>query len=423
VSSISAVGFAELGLSVALVRAVAELGFRTPTAVQAAAVPVILKGGDVLASSRTGSGKTAAFVLPVLERLGAAPASVPRTVRGLVLVPTRELASQIVEAVQVLARHMPHAPKLCLGVGGVSINPQMLALRGGADLVVATPGRLLDLVDKNALQVSSVQVLVLDEADRLLSAGFAEELDRVFRLLPAARQTLLFSATLPERVRRLADTHLREPTCINVDCVDSVDKPAIKQRAIVVDADKRTLLLRHLLDTHEWSQVLVFAESRHRANHLARKLSAVGIRVAALHGDLSQGARTRALGDLKAKQVQVLIATDVAARGLDIPQLAAVVNYDLPRSPADYVHRIGRTGRAGEAGVAVSFISAGTEPHFRLIEKRNHFAVEREQIQGFEAVDQVLPVIDPHGGRKGRRKSKKDKLREAVARDSEPPRR
>jgi superfamily II DNA/RNA helicase len=417
------VTFASLRLSVPLLRAVGDLGYEAPTPVQRQAIPAIVRGRDVWASAKTGSGKTAAFVLPILEVLtGEAESAEPqrgRPVRVLVLVPTRELAAQIADVVEECARHLPRRIKTCVAVGGVSINPQMMALRGGADIVVATPGRLLDLVEQNALRLSAVEMLVLDEADRLLSLGFADELARVIALLPR-RQNLLFSATFPPAVRKLAEELLDDPVRIDVDAGASLGDAVIVQRAIEVDPSKRTMLLRRLIETHAWSHVLVFVASRHGAEHVADKLKRAKISAAPLHGDLSQGARTQALADFKAKRVQVLVATDVAARGIDIVELPAVVNYDLPRSPVDYLHRIGRTGRAGETGTAISFVSAETDAHFRLIEKRHRLRIARERIEGFEPTEVAAvargPHEHPHGGVKGKRKSKKDKLREAAAR-------
>jgi superfamily II DNA/RNA helicase len=259
----------------------------------------------------------------------------------------------------------------------------MMALRGGADIVVATPGRLLDLVDQHALRLDQVTTLVLDEADRLLDPGFADELTNVLRGLPRQRQNLLFSATFPPDVQALAGTLLTDPVRIDVEATADT-QPAILQRAIQVDPSRRTQLLRHLIQSQRWTRVLVFVATRYSTEHVAEKLRRAGIAAAAFHGDLSQGARTNALADFKATHLQVLIATDVAARGIDIMQLPAVVNYDLPRSAADYVHRIGRTGRAGESGVAVSFVTAEAEAHFRLIEKRQKLRVPREVIAGFE---------------------------------------
>jgi ATP-dependent RNA helicase RhlE len=317
--------------------------------------------------------------------------------------------------VRSFGRHLARPPRTVVVVGGVSINPQLMALRGGADIVIATPGRLLDLVERNGLHLDRLQVLVLDEADRLFSLGFAAELASVLALLPARCQHLLFSATLPGPVLRLAEQLLHQPTRIDLDAGKTPGAASIVQRAIEVDAGKRTQLLAHLLTTSGWSHVLVFVESQHRAEHVAMKLTRRGIAAASLHGALSSGARTQALADFKSQHLQVLVATDVAARGLDILQLPAVVNYDLPRSPVDYLHRIGRTGRAGETGVAISFVSAATAAHLRLIEKRQQLSIPREQIAGFEPVELDVPPGDPHGGVKGRRKSKKDKLREAAA--------
>jgi len=412
--------FRTLGLCDALVRATRAQGYQEPTPVQVATIPAVLRGKDVWASARTGSGKTAAFVLPLLQTLGARGRHPrhPTPVHGLLLVPTRELALQIAEAVSVLGAYLTSPPKIVVAVGGVSINPQMLSLRGGADVVVATPGRLLDLVDHGALSLSHVQFLVLDEAERLLALGFAAELARVMRLLPPTCQKLLFSATFPPAVRALAEVLLHEPAQINIDAGEIPDTSAIVQRVIEVDTGRRTLLLRHLLQEHGWSSVLVFVATKHAADHVAVKLQRAGLSAAALHGDMSQGRRTQVLADFKDQQLQILVATDLAARGIDITDLAAVVNYDLPRSPAEYLHRIGRTGRAGHSGVALSFINGTTAPHFDLIERRHRLSLTREVIPGFEPVDEALPPSHPHGGVKGRRKSKKDKLREAAARDS-----
>ncbi len=324
----------------------------------------------------------------------------------------------MVESVRRYARYLPQPLKTLVAVGGLSINPQMMALGGGADLLVATPGRLLDLIDHNALSLTEVSVLVLDEADRLLDLGFKAELDRITDLLPKRRQSLLFSATFPPEVQTLAEALLRDPMRIETPDTEE-NAPEILQRVIEVDAPRRTQLLRHLVETNAWSGVLVFVATKYTAGHVAEKLERAGVPAAALHGELSQGARTQALADLKAGKVKVLVATDLAARGIDIPKLPAVVNYDLPRSAVDYTHRIGRTGRAGEAGVAISFVSAGTHAHFGLIEKLHGLALEREQVAGFEPreTEAATPLVAPDGGGiKGRRKSKKDKIREVAAR-------
>jgi superfamily II DNA/RNA helicase len=415
--------FSSLGLSAPILQALAEWGYVAPTPIQSAAIPAILRGGDVWASAQTGSGKTAAFVLPIIERLVAdGPRSRGRFARALILVPTRELAAQIAGEIQDYGRHLsPDASlKTLVAVGGVSINPQMMALGGGADLIVATPGRLLDLIDRNAVSLSRVCTLVLDEADRLFALGFADELARVIALLPARRQGLLFSATFPPAVWTLAENLLHDPTRIELAATPA-DAPDIRQRAFEVDVPMRTQLLRNLIELNGWTRVLVFVATKYATEHVAEKLTRAGIPAAALHGEQSQGARTQALAAFKASQVRVLVATDVASRGIDIASLPVVVNYDLPRSPADYTHRIGRTGRAGEKGVAVSFVSAETDAHFRLIEKRNRLSVEREHLPGLEPLETIVPAPPQTGGIKGKRKSKKDKLREAAGLPPTPP--
>ena len=406
--------FSALGLAPALNDAAADRGFASPTPVQAAAIPAVLQGRDVRAAAHTGSGKTLAFVLPLLQRLAATPRSATRRVTVLVLVPTRELAAQVADVARDLAPVLAYPPKVACLFGGVSINPQMMALRGGADVVVATPGRLLDLVDHRALSLADVAALVLDEADRLLDAGFADELGRVLALLPARRQNLLFSATFPPPVLALAGSLLHDP--VHIETPDEPDAlPAIRQRALEVDAARRTQLLAHLVRDGGWTRALVFVATQYASEHVAEKLRRQEIRAAAFHGDLSQGARTRLLADFRSGHGQVVVATDLASRGLHIHALPVVVNYDLPRSAADHIHRIGRTGRAGAEGLAISFVSADTEAHFRLIEKRQGFRVPRERVPGFEPVE-VATAAQAVGGVKGKRKNKKDKLREAAER-------
>ena len=418
--------FSALNLTPALVRAIADLGFAAPTPVQLAAIPPALQGADVQGSAQTGSGKTVAFALPLLQQFQMGTHATPRRVRALVLVPTRELAAQVGEVIRSLAQHLPQPPKVAVVFGGVSINPQMMGLRGGADVVVATPGRLLDLVEHNALKLGAVSMLVLDEADRLLDLGFAEELNRVLALLPPQRQTLLFSATFPTAVQTLADGLLRKPVRIEVAHTQETG-PAIVQRVIAVDPKQRTQLLRHLVKTHGWERVLVFVATKYAAGLVAEKLYRGGVFAAPFHGELSQGARQQVLQEFKDERWDVVVTTDLAARGIDIAQLPVVINYDLPRSAVDYVHRIGRTGRAGEAGLAISFVSADTEAHFQLIEKRQGLSLPREQIEGFEPTEAATVVAADAqapagtGGIKGKRPSKKDKLRAAAAKAAETP--
>jgi ATP-dependent RNA helicase RhlE len=407
--------FSSLGLSPALLRAVAIKAFLAPTPVQAATIPAALQGRDVLGCAQTGSGKTAAFALPLLQKLEQTTLYSPRRVLALVLVPTRELAAQVGDDIRTLASHLPQAMKVTTVFGGVSINPQMMGLRGGTDVIVATPGRLLDLVDHNAVSLSHVGTLVLDEADRLLDMGFGQELQRILGLLPAQRQSLFFSATFPAAVQALANSLLREP--LRVDVLPDPASPLdIVQTAIAVDPGRRTQLLRHLIQSNAWSRVLVFVATKHATEIVADKLRKTGIDAEPFHGVLGQGKRTQVLMDFKASRLTVVVSTDVAARGLDIAQLPVVVNYDLPRSAVDYTHRVGRTARAGESGLAVSFVSADTHAHFLLIERRQGLELPLVQVPGFEPIQTAsVPASEHtdvlHGGIKGKRPSKKDKLR------------
>jgi superfamily II DNA/RNA helicase len=388
------------------------MGLHTPTPIQAEAIPPALQGRDLWATAPTGSGKTLAFALPLVQQHVLQPrqTNFRRPIRSLVLVPTRELAVQV----GGVLTHLSYKPGLKVAVvfGGVSINPQMMDLRGGADMVVATPGRLLDLVDHNAVSLSDVQHLVLDEADRLLDLGFADELQRVLALLPAKRQTLLFSATFAPEVEALAANLLRDSVRITVEAFEG-HKPDITQRAIRVDDKKRSALLRHLMAENSWKQVLVFVATRYACEHVAGKLYKAGIFATPFHGEMSQGARQDVLRDFKAGRWDVVVTTDLASRGIDIAMLPVVVNYDLPRSATDYTHRIGRTGRAGEHGDAVSFVTAETLAHWMLIQKRESLLLDLENVPGFEPVDEP-PAPQGNGGIKGKRPSKKDKLR-AVA--------
>ena len=408
---------------VALSAALVPLGYSVPTAIQEQVIPAVLAGRDVVASAQTGSGKTVAYALPVLAQLVTAPVQPPgtlarkRTLGALVLVPTRELAVQVGDTLMQLGSQLPQKLKVAVVFGGVSINPQMMNLRSGAHIVVATPGRLLDLITHNALILTTVRTLVLDEADKLLDESFGEELTRILALLPARRQNLFFSATFPPAMEALAASMMHNPLRIEVVQVESA-APDIQQRAIEVDGSRRTQLLRHLIQTEKWTRTLVFVATKHAAEIVADKLRKANIEAEPFHGELSQGKRTQVLMDFKASAVQVVVATDVAARGLDITQLPVVVNYDLPRSAVDYTHRIGRTGRAGESGLAVSFITADAAAHFKLIEKRHQMTVVREQVPGFEPVETAMVNLvnpDSTGGIKGQRPSKKDKLRAAAA--------
>ncbi len=420
--------FSELGLGPEMAQAAHRQGYLAPTPVQLAAIGPILQGQDVCVRSQTGSGKTAAFCLPLFQQLinrrqeNTHRAPGPRQAHALVLAPTREIAAQIGETLRALAQGLPNgAVKISVVFGGVSTNPQMMGLRGGADIVVATPGRLLDLARQNALDLSHVGFLVLDEADRLLDLGFSEELGQVIALLPTQRQTLLFSATFPQALQTLASRLLRQPVPIDI-ASNAITAPQISLRAIEVDAPRRTQLLRHLAGLEHWPRVLVFVATKHAAEMVADKLRKGGVTAEPFHGLLSQGKRSQVLMDFKARLVQVVVATDLAARGLDIADLPVVVNFDLPRSPVDYTHRVGRTARAGASGLAVSFVSPDVVAHWRLIAKRQGLPEALEVVAGFEPTrtaepdtlrtpPPLLTGIEPRGGIKGKRPNKKDKLR------------
>jgi ATP-dependent RNA helicase RhlE len=413
--------FNELGLSPELLRALKPKTYPAPTPVQQEFIPAALTGQDIWVTAPTGSGKTVAYALPLIEKLTRSGLSQSiqegrnqRALQSLVLVPTRELAIQVGQTFMSLSAHLGKLCKITVVFGGVSINPQMMGLRGGTDILIATPGRLLDLLDHNALKLSQVQTLVLDEADKLLELGFQDELGQILAKLPHKRQNLFLSATRPNSIESLAQSLLQNPLEIHIE--GATPQPAvIAQRAIYTDTHQRTQLLKHLIKTDHLKQLLVFVATQHSSEMVATKLRVAGIAAEPFHGQLSQGKRQQVLADFKAHRVKVVLATDLAARGLDIEKLPAVVNFDLPRSAVDYTHRIGRTGRAGEAGLAISFVCPETLQHWNLIEKRHNVKLTLEIIQGFEAT-QAVPEQGPgNGGIKGKRPSKKDKLRQMAA--------
>src|ERR1700734_2510595 len=359
--------FSDLGLLPELLRAVADKGYDTPSPIQIQAIPAVLAGRDVLAGAQTGTGKTAGFVLPILQRLAADTANAAsRAPRALVLTPTRELAAQVAQSARDYGKHMQLRTYQVFG--GVSINPQISALRSGCDILVATPGRLLDLAQQRALDLSKVQVLVLDEADRMLDMGFIHDIRRIIKLLPQKRQNLLFSATYSDDIRGLAERLLRDPLSIQV-AARNAPIELVEQRAYRVPKDHKRHLLAHLIQEGSWAQVLIFTRTKHGANRLTQQLEGAGIQAAAIHGNKSQAARVKVLDLFKRGEVTALVATEVAARGLDIKELPYVVNYELPNVPEDYVHRIGRTARAGGTGSAVSLVSPDETPLLKDIER------------------------------------------------------
>ncbi|HET7371662.1 MAG TPA: DEAD/DEAH box helicase [Gammaproteobacteria bacterium] len=394
--------FSSLGLSAELLRAVSEQGYDEPTPVQAQAIPVVLDGHDLLAAAQTGTGKTAGFTLPLLQRLMTAPFNGPRRgkpVRALILTPTRELAAQVGDSVQTYGKHLPLTAAVIFG--GVNINPQIARLRRGVDIVVATPGRLLDHVQQGTIDLGHVDILVLDEADRMLDMGFIRDIRRILKLLPKQRQNLLFSATFSKDIRRLANDLLTQPKTVDVS-PRTLTADRVNQRVHPVDKGRKRALLSHLIRDEQWGQVLVFTRTKHGANRLSRQLETDGIQAAAIHGNKSQGARTRALADFKDNRIQALVATDIAARGLDIDQLPHVVNYELPNVPEDYVHRIGRTGRAGSEGEAVSLVSIDEAKLLKDIERLLKRQLDRIVVDGFEPDPNAVPEPAAKPGPRGR---------------------
>lgn len=416
--------FSSLNFSSQILNAIGIAGYEYLTDVQNEAIPKILDGKDVLARAETGSGKTAAFVLPLLENLSSSNIYRQRKpynyfngrdraksncVQVLVLVPTRELAIQICDVFKQFSENINPVIK-CLSVyGGVKINPQMMALRSGTDILISTPGRLLDLVSQNAIKFNQVKALVIDEVDRLMRGDFQEEINKIMKLLPNKRQNLMFTATFPDSIRSLVREQMNEPEIVNMD--EFVEEVSIEQRVITVNHNKKNDLLAHLLNENDWKQVLVFCSAKRTCDNLVIKLAKREIKAIAMHGNKEQSARSAALRDFKSGKIRILIATDVAARGIDIEQLACVINFDLPRSPNDYVHRIGRTGRAGLTGQAISLIAHHEYHHFSVIEKHNDLRLKREQLKGFEVDEIAPPMPRSKPKKKVRQKNKKAALK------------
>jgi ATP-dependent RNA helicase RhlE len=373
--------FESLGLSKELLDAVKIQGYTEPSPIQKQAIPAILQGHDILAAAQTGTGKTAGFALPLLHILSSGVTAQPNHARALILTPTRELAAQVNDSVALYSRYLPLRSAAVFG--GVKINPQMMKLRKGCDVLVATPGRLLDLYGQNAIKFTNLEVLILDEADRMLDMGFIRDIKKILNLLPKKRQNLMFSATFSNDIRTLAKTFISKPVEISV-APRNTTAESVKQYIYPTDKDKKISLLIHLIKEHDWYQVLVFSRTKHGANKLTKKLIQANICAAAIHGNKSQGARTKALAAFKNGEVQVLVATDIAARGLDIEQLPQVINFDLPQVAEDYVHRIGRTGRAGSVGQAISLVSHDEIKLLKSIEKLTKQKIERITIKGFE---------------------------------------
>jgi ATP-dependent RNA helicase RhlE len=397
--------FDDLGLSETLLRAVTEKGYTNPSPVQAEAIPAVLAGKDVMAAAQTGTGKTAAFTLPILQLLTGGPRAQANRTRALIITPTRELAAQVEESVTTYGAHLPLSSTVVFG--GVKINPQLMKLRRGVDILVATPGRLLDLHQQNAIRFNDLEILVLDEADRMLDMGFIHDIRKILKLLPQKRQNLMFSATFAPEIRAMTNSILHQPVEIEVASPNAT-ADTVEQWLYPVDKKQKSALLAHLVRENDWQQVLVFSRTKHGADRLAKFLEKRDIHAAAIHGNKSQGARTRALAGFKNGETRVLVATDIAARGLDIAQLPQVVNFDLPNVAEDYVHRIGRTGRAGATGKAYSLVSADEIKQLNDIEQLIQKHITREYIGGFEP-DHEVPESGPLRTPKSRRPHKPGK--------------
>jgi len=407
--------FNELNLSQELQNALLKNDYKDATTIQEKVIPLVLDGSDVMAKAQTGSGKTASFVLPLLniwqEQLVKRTTKKPK-IKILILTPTRELTIQVSNSIKNFSKEFIQKPKIATVIGGVSIGDQLLEIQQGVDIVVSTTGRLLDIIDKKQINLSFLEHLVLDEADKMLDLGFAEELDLLLKELPEKRQNLLFSATYPQKMLEIAAKITTHPISIEIEN----EEPTvvnIKQRAIKVNKENRNALLQELLRKNKWKRVLVFVSSKRSSDNIANKFRKKGFLADSFHGDLIQEDRNFTLDEFKENKIKILFATDIASRGLHVDDISCVINYDLPRGSSDYVHRIGRTGRAGKEGVAISFIGLEDFEHFNLIEKKVNISLEKEEIQGYEL--EGIPILKEKGKApiKGKRKSKKDKLREA----------
>jgi len=409
--------FTKLQLSSPIQRTLQQNGYTEPTPVQEKVIPLVLEKHDVMAKAQTGSGKSASFVLPILELWSQNIPEGKAKIKVLVLTPTRELTLQVAEYFSTFGALLARKPKVVSVIGGESIGDQLYAIQQGCDVLVATSGRFLDVLSKKQMNLSHIEHLVLDEADKMLNLGFAEELDLILEAIPAKRQNLLFSATYPQKMLDIASKITQNPVEVSFeDETETVEK--IVQRVIEVNPENRGPLLRYLMKKEKWKSILVFMANKRATDNIAEKFRKRGYLAESFHGDLTQEDRNYTLEQFKAKKIQILFATDLLSRGLDIDDISCVINYDLPRSPADYIHRIGRTGRAGKSGIAVSFIGHEEQDHFKLIEKRSNIKLEREQIKGFELKDDAPIKEKGKAPVKGNRKSKKDKLREQALKDN-----
>ncbi len=408
--------FSKLGLSKEILFALKNKGYIKPTPIQEKAIPLVLERRDMLVRAQTGSGKSASFILPILQLWSQDRGEGKAKIKALILTPTRELTLQVAEAFKTFGAYLPKKPKVVSIIGGESIGVQLYEIQQGCDILVATAGRFLDVLSKKQMNLSYIEFFILDEADKMLNLGFMEELDLILQTIPTKRQNLLFSATYPEKMLQIASKITQNPVEVTIDETQTVEK--INQRAIEVNKENRGPLLRALLQENSWDLVLIFMANKRATDNIAQKFRKYGFKAASFNGDLEQDIREETLCAFKEKKINLLFATDIAARGLDIEEINCVINYDLPRSPADYIHRIGRTARAGKSGVAISFVDHEDKEHFALIEKRSHIKLQKEQIKGFELTGETVQKMKGPAPIKGKGKSKKDKLREKESKSS-----
>ena len=409
--------FSNLNLSDPILQALKTNQYITPTPIQEKVIPLILEKHDIMARAQTGSGKSASFVLPVLELWSQNIGEGKAKIKVLVLTPTRELTLQVAQYFSDFGTHLARKPKVVSIIGGESIGDQLYAIQKGCDILVATSGRFLDVLSKKQMNLSHIEYLILDEADKMLNLGFSEELDQILEVIPEKRQNLLFSATYPQKMLDIATKITQNPIEVTIE-EETATVEKIRQRVIEVNPENRGPLLRHLMKQEKWKSVLVFMANKRATDNIAAKFRKRGYLAESFHGDLPQEDRNYTLEQFKAKKIQILFATDLVSRGLDIDDISCVINYDLPRSPADYIHRIGRTGRAGKSGLAITFIGYEEQAHFKLIEKRSDIKLEREQIPGYELTGDAPMRQKGPAPVKGKKKSKKDKLREQAAKDA-----
>ena len=406
--------FSKLKLSTQLQKELQKNNYLKPTAIQEQVIPLALEGLDVMAQAQTGTGKSVAFVLPILELLAQNPYEGKRKIKALVLAPTRELTLQIAEVFELFGKALSPKLKVVFVIGGEGIGEQIYSIQKGCDIIVATSGRFLEVLSKNQMSLKNLEFLVLDEADKMLNLGFSQELDAILNAIPNRRQNLLFSATYPEKVVEIISRVTTNATKVSVES-ESPTVENIKQRVIEVNPENRGALLRYLLKKEKYKSVLVFMANKRATDNIAQKFRKRGYLAESFHGDLTQEDRNYTIREFKAKKIQILFTTDIISRGLHIEGIDCIINFDLPRSPADYIHRIGRTGRAGALGVAISFIGHAEQAHFRLIEKRSQIKLQREQIKAYELTGEAPKKVKGPAPIKGKKKSKKDKLRELEA--------